>query len=184
MALKLWNNKQWQSKIGWIVTTSDKMDKAIHETGVQAMAWAELHGDVSRMVQLVQAMGRTTRIAGFLVWVEMFSPIRMKRDGTEARLGRKKGTNEHVVPFDLVTAEAHPFWTLAEAEEKTVKPLSFEAFLKIVAGYGEKLDKDDYVVKSDKDTLRSVISDVVVLLNTKRKELGVKVETVKEPKVA
>ena len=170
MAVKELSGKQWKSGITWLLATMEKVDAKIHELGCAAMLHAEKHGDVSRMVQLVQAMGKTTRVVGFLVWVEKYSPIRMKRDGTEARIGKKKGTNDLVVPFNLEVAEARPFWTLLEAEEKTAKPLSIEALIGLISGFGKKIDKvqagesETYELKGDPVILHNAVNAAIKTL--------------------
>jgi len=170
MERTLWTNGVWGKRLVWLATTMAKVDLHIHTMGVQAMEHARIHGDVGRMVQLVQALGQTTRRKGFLVWVEAYSPIRMKADGTEGRL--QKRDVKGYVEFDVDTADKRPFWTLEAADERTAKPLSVEAFIGMLNGYGTKIGKAEkgelpnYELQGDTAILKQAVNAALLAAQT------------------
>lgn len=134
-------NSQWAQFLKRAQATYQKADEITHEGGCIAMAHAAKHHDARRMLDMYQIMGQSTRRKGFLVWVEMFSPIRITdgKKGMAVKLLRPG--DQGYVPFDLEGAQARPFWTLEEAEEKTPTKLSTEGFIKMITSYQGKIAK-------------------------------------------
>jgi hypothetical protein len=130
--------KQVMTMIGQVKATSAKLDNLVHATAVQCLCHAEAHGDVRLMGSLLEQIGKGYRRKGLIVWVEMFSPVRVNGDG---KIGLLKPEAKNYTPFKTDEAEAKPFWTLAEAEEQTKKPLTLEALKGMVAALEKKIDR-------------------------------------------
>ena len=130
--------KQVQGMIRTIGTTSAKLDKLVHETAVQCLLHAEAHGDIRLMGSLLEQLAKGYRRKGLTVWMEMYSPIRVNGDG---KIGLLKPENKRYVRFDVAQAEATPFWTIKEADEKVAKDLTIETIKGMVAGMLKKIDR-------------------------------------------
>lgn len=176
--VKKMSNGQWTTAITKLAALFVKVDHSIHELGCVAMATASETFDARRMLELYKVLGQSARKKGFLVWVEMFSPIRItdsKEKGVTVKLA-KQGDPGYA-PFDVAGAEARPFWTLAEAEEKTVKPLSADAFLKLIYGYKSKLEKaaeKGTPIEGDVTQLNTLVDNVIADASRRRAQLEVK----------
>ena len=120
------------------ITHTVKGDALIHEAAVQCIAHAEKHGDVTLLDRLVTGVGKSVRVQGLKVWAQEFTPIRWNGDGKVGLL--KKGQNGFK-PFDVPKAMETPFWALSAADERTAKPLTIEAMLKVVHGMKGRLEK-------------------------------------------
>lgn len=120
------------------ITHTVKGDALIHEAAVQCIAHAEKHGDVTLLDRLIKGVGKSVRVEGLKVWTAEFTPIRWNGDGKVGML--KKGQNGYK-PFDIAKAEATPFWALSAADERTAKPLTIEAMLRVVHGMKGRLEK-------------------------------------------
>ena len=173
--IKTLTNGQWGAFLRRLATVYQKADDGTHEGGLIAMAHAEKHGDARRMLDIYNIMGKSTRKVGFLVWVDMFSPIRITetKQGTTVKLLRVG--DKGYVPFDLVGAEARPFWTLEEAAEKVPAPLSADSFLKLILSYQGKVAKarkgEKFVIEGDASALDNLVSDVIADATRRAKAL-------------
>jgi hypothetical protein len=158
-------NNRVVTMIGQVQKLGVKLDTLIHNTAVQCMLHArrqpEGHGDVTLMQRLVESLGKSTRRKGLLVWMEMFSPIRVNGDG---KWGLQDPTRaKNYVEFNVGVAAANPFWTLEEADEKVAKPLSIEAFVGIIKGYAAKVAKaeegnENYEIKGNVVSLKEYLN--------------------------
>ena len=130
------------AQIGKMVDTAIKHtlkgDALIHEAAVQCIAHAEKHGDVTLLDRLIKGVGRSIRVEGLKVWTAEFTPIRWNGDG---KVGMLKKGQKGFVPFDIPKAETTPFWALAAADERTARPLTIEAMLRVVHGMKGRLEK-------------------------------------------
>lgn len=171
--IREYTNTKWASHLDSLRKLFIKVDEAIHETGLSAMAHAEQHGDARRMLDLFQIMGNTTRVQGFLVWVNMFSPIRITQGKEKTTVKLLKKDDKNYVPFDVETAAVRPFWTLEEAKERVPQALSMDGFIAAIASYKRKLDKalagdSEQPIEGDTTNLNALISDVLAAATRKK----------------
>lgn len=114
-----------------------KADALIHETGVQCLLHAEQHGDAMPFLRFTEALGKSVRRRGIIVWSETYSPIRINGDG---KIGLMKADAKGFTAFNTDAANANPFWTLDAAAERTARPLSFEVLKGVLASYRRKIE--------------------------------------------
>ena len=130
--------KQVNGLITKVKNMGKKYDQLVHDTGVQCLLHAQEHGDVRLMMRLIEALGKGYRAKGLQVWVEKYSPLAFNGDG---KIGIRKEDTKNYVPFNVEEADATPFWTMPEAEERTAKPLTLEGLHKIVLAFSKQVDK-------------------------------------------
>lgn len=99
------------------------LDKLVHENAVQCMLHAETHGDTSLMRRLlVEVIDTKTgyRRQGLINWMRKFSPMELSGDNINLtgkdELGNKR-------PFRVEEANATPFWSDKDNDEKVAKPV-------------------------------------------------------------
>ena len=117
-----------------------KMDETLHAIAVRCLRHAESYGDVRPVDALVRNLGKSQRVKGLMVWVEMFSPVRWNGDG---KCGLLSQTAKNFTPFDCATAEETPFWELNAAKEHTAKPLSMEILKGLILRLEKRMDKEE-----------------------------------------
>lgn len=175
MAIRTMSSGQWNKAIARLVALFTKVDASIHDLGCVALAHASTTFDARRMLELYKAFGNSARKKGFLVWVEMFSPIRITDGDKGITVKLAKADDKGYTPFDLAGAEARPFWTLEEAAERTSKPLSADAFLKLVHSFKGKLTKakneGKYPIEGDVTKLEALVDDTIATATRRRAQL-------------
>jgi len=160
------SNGKWMAAITTLVGLFAKVDAKVHELGCVALQHGAETFDARRMLDVYKAFGHSGRKKGFLVWVEMFSPIRITDNdkGVTVKLAKKE--DKGFTDWDVEGAFARPFWTLEEAAERTAKPLSADAFLKVIYAYKGKLTKakeeNKYPIEGDVTQLETLIDNVIV----------------------
>jgi hypothetical protein len=168
-------NTQWATWLRQTAALFKKVDDRIQEGGLIAMTHARDHGDARRMLDLVQIMGQSTRVQGFLVWVNMFSPIRITIGKEKTTVKMLKQSDKDYVAFDLAGAETRPFWTLEEAAERVPQPLSMAGFLKTIGGYKAKFEKakagEKGSIEGDVTSLDRLIADTMAAATREKVQL-------------
>lgn len=104
----------------------------IHATGMAILNHAFEHRDPRKLSNLLAAIHKSARPEAFKVWVENAGPIVFEKG--VARMD----TSENAKPWDLVSANAKPYF---EAVENVGKPLTLEALMKILEGVTAKVKK-------------------------------------------
>jgi hypothetical protein len=100
-----------------------KLDMNIHMNAVQCMIHASIHGDTSLMRRLlVEVIDAQTgyRRQGLINWMRKFSPMELKGDIINLSGLTPEGEKR---PFKIEEANATPFWTDQDNNEKVAKPV-------------------------------------------------------------
>jgi len=138
----------------------------VHATAVQAMLWAQKHDDARPMDQLVKALGHGTRVKGFTLWVEMFSPIRWNGDDM---VGIQPKKAKKYTPYDIEGANALPFWDATK--ENDTKSLKVDFLLKLMKRELAKIesaDKDGNILDETGKVKFTLEGNVVAMKNYAR----------------
>lgn len=132
------------SDIRTIATSAKKLDSLVHSVAVRCLSHAKEHGDTRPLAQLTEAVtGGGYRVKGLMVWTGTFSPIRKKNtDDGSISFGIMKPGSKSFTDWNIESADANPFWTLAAADEKP-KPLSFEVLMELIQRQIKKADSVD-----------------------------------------
>lgn len=119
-----------------VATKGKTLDNLIHRAGVSCMYHAQQHGDVTLAEKLIEAMPRSSRRKGLVVWFEDNMPVDGKISDTKAGVSitLKKGRAD--TDFTLSEAAAVPFWD--HTVEKTPRPMTLQ---QAIAAFGKNLDK-------------------------------------------
>ena len=148
------------------ITHTVKGDTLTHEAAVQALGHAARLddkgvqiGDITLFERLLNGLGKSVRVQGLKVWAQTYSPVAWNGDG---KIGLLKAKDKRYKPFDMEAALANPFWTLAEADETTRKPLTIEAMLKVIHGMGKRLDKavNENQFEGDVDKAKAFVTSI------------------------
>lgn len=180
------NIKTFTKAVALLATTGQKAAQMAHDLGYEAMVHAFGDGeavvgtgDIRPLDMVYKAMiaGRQ-RAEGFRVWVQMFAPIVWNGEG-EIKLIPKD--NKRYKAPEVGHAQANPFWTLDEANERTVKDLSPMALKAMIDRYiktvGEADANGDVFDKDGK--LKAKVKGNIVLMKdyaNKLSEVAVPVE--------
>jgi hypothetical protein len=158
-------------KITWIKTSGKKIQEAMHQAGVSAMVHARKCGDVGPCERLIESMPMSFRRAGMAAWMEAHMPL-VEDDSGKAidhknpKLKLVKGRKEE--DFLVDAAEEKPFWEFTA--EKDPKPLTKEAFMKMVAKQAGKLAKQGDITPQQLQAIaagcEAVLNEVPVEPNT------------------
>lgn len=107
-----------------ITRDGDKLNQLVHTTAMMVMNHAIKSGDCTRALSLVMAMPASYRRTTLVKWFDKFSPIRVVLVNNV--VGMLKKDDKGYKPFDLVKADAEPFYLIAEkvAEEKPAMDLA------------------------------------------------------------
>lgn len=140
--MELMTSKALDAGIASISKRAKALDADIHKYGVQALLHAETHNDPRKLDNLLKALGKAHRAEAFKLWVSAFSPIVWNGDGAigmHKEKNKKGEANAKYVPFNVLGADAIPFWDFTV--ENKGKALTLEAMKKIVAALDAKLTK-------------------------------------------
>lgn len=126
--MNLITDKQAKSNIVSIKANGVKMDALIHETGVFAVAQANLHGNTTVMNQLVGALNKSARKEALVTWFRDHAKVAQLKTGLlEYRKDRKlyntvpmQDKAEVTIEQAIENANNIPFW----AYTKEAKPVS------------------------------------------------------------
>ena len=181
--IAVWANDVWASKLDSLKKGAAQRDRDIQEALLQAMAHAQKHGDVTRMVQLrTHGFGNTERKDAAMMWVAMFSPIVIKVEKGSIKGRLKKKEEEGYRPFDLEGASERPFWTFESLKENVKTELSIAALLKMLEAKAKKLkavneDPDKFNVLDDVGYQALAIENAIkAIQKTKKPKLVVVAE--------
>lgn len=142
------DSKVLDKSIATIRATGAKMDKLIHETACAMLFHVSQHGDTTKIGPLLNAMPKSTRRKGLIVWFEQNGPMKIDQTSHKVTLVEKWKSED----FNMENAVNIPFWDLTP-EKNPGKP----DFVKLSATYLKKL-KD--VEELDGEAL-SAISEVI-----------------------
>lgn len=138
--------------IASIAKRSKQLTSDIHNVGVQCLAHAREHGDITLIDRLYKALGSANAPEAFKAWVKEYSPITWNGDG-EVKL--IPSTNKMFKPFDLDGANANPYWNKIEVKKT---PLTYAAMLKVLQGMEKR------VIKAQEDGLIAEGEDFTAML--------------------
>ena len=150
MVAQLKDTKTIQKMIGAVTKAADKLYPAIHETAVQCVLHAQLHGDATLLNDLIMGLNKGTYRGGMKTWAMKYTPIRWNGEGKFGLIGPKKSPTmyeKHLVAnkgvvWNVEAAEANPFWTLEEVKADQDKPpVKDERFLGAVAALIKSFEK-------------------------------------------
>ena len=122
-------------RIDAIIKRSNTLASDIHAVAMDCLKHTLEHSDPRKLDRLYAGLHKASRPEAFKVWVETFSPVRWNGDG---KVGMLKQNAKSYTPFDLVGADAEPYWT---PQEKVGKPLTLAALKAIIARLEDKIDK-------------------------------------------
>lgn len=138
--------------IASIAKRSKQLTSDIHNVGVQCLAHAREHGDITLIDRLYKALGSANAPEAFKAWVKEYSPVTWNGDG-EVKL--IPSTNKMFKPFDLDGANSNPYWNKIEVKKT---PLTYAAMLKVLQGMEKR------VIKAQEDGLIAEGEDVTAML--------------------
>lgn len=95
-------------RISSIRTRGARIDRDIHETGVDCMIHARDHGDVSLMTKLAEAMPKSSRRKALVAWVIAHAPLKYNQNEEKFNLNKKRAKEEGA--WQVEEAAAVPFW--------------------------------------------------------------------------
>lgn len=122
-----------------ITRDGDKLNKLVHDTAMMVMTHATKSGDCTRALSLVLAMPASYRRTTLIKWFDKYSPIRVVLANNV--VGMLKKDDKGYKPFDLVKANADPFYTIAENTPEEKKPMDLEAIQKWLEAQAKSLEK-------------------------------------------
>lgn len=141
--------------------SADKLNALIHETAMMILNHANEHGDCTRALTLHNKMPASMRRTMLKLWFETNSPIRFQtKDGLATKVGMLKPEAKGFVPFNPVTADATPFFAMAEANPEK-QPIDFDKALKMIESLAKRLAKDvdeGKVADGDADSVKAVVN--------------------------
>ncbi len=120
--------KKIDGNIARITRDGNKLNRLVHTTAMMVMNHAIKSGDCTRALALVSAMPASFRRTTLVKWFDKFSPIRVVLENNV--VGMLKKGDKGYKPFDLVKADAEPFYAIAEKIAEQQPPLDLAAIKK------------------------------------------------------
>lgn len=179
------------SNINNIGKRIDGLDDAVHQCAIQCAMHAQEHGDVMLADRLVKAlggnnslvaieaavkegrepfkMGRFTgyNVKGLVMWFIRYTPVAWNADGKPGMLKAGMGLYEQLLnrneghAWNLLDAEANPFWTLDEVKRDVQRqPFTIDSLNTIVVNLRERISKSvgAGTFKGDKDAALAYVA--------------------------
>jgi hypothetical protein len=135
MSVQLQSAAAVGKRIKSIATRSAKLTKDIHETAIQCLGHAQVHGDVTLIDRLAKALAKANAPEVFRNWVREYAPITWNGDDQVKLI---PSTNKMFKPFDIEGAAKNPYWEKIE----TKKPeLTLEKLVKLLQGLEKRVTK-------------------------------------------
>lgn len=131
------------------------LDNLIHRAGVSCMYHAREHGDVTKMVGLIQAMPKASRRKALVAWIEAHMPVdEVKDNATETTIKLTKGRKAD--DFLLADAAATPFWDFTQ--ERAPVAMTVERAIKAFENALKKAVEQGNATESDVAALENAVS--------------------------
>src|ERR1043165_3049061 len=129
------------------------LNELIQQTAVDIIRHAQAHGDCSRALKLVQAMPVSFRRTKVVKFFAEYSPIQM--DVKKGKVGLRKDTSPHFVPFNVDGAIANPWFEDKPGEEEKI-PSTFTvaSIQNMIYAVANKMAKDAKLNSDSETTLR------------------------------
>lgn len=152
ITLKYENLADLNKVIDTIAVSGKALRQEIHTTAIQAMLWAQIHGDVTALTRLVYAFGGAKeknsfiRAESFKAWVQHFCPVRWvkagtegggKRDGFRMNKGRAKDGSD----FLIREANDMPFWMYEKEISKSDLVMDVAKWLTRLSSLAAQMEK-------------------------------------------
>lgn len=99
-------------RISSIRTRGARIDRDIHETGVDCMIHARDHGDVTLMTKLAEAMPKSSRRKALVAWVIAHAPLKYNQNEEKFTLNKKRAKEEGA--WLVEEAATVPFWDFTQ----------------------------------------------------------------------
>jgi len=135
MTFVLQSSASISESIESIATRSADLTRDIHATGMQCLAHALEHGDITLIDRLAKALAKANAPEAFKAWVKEYSPITWNGDDVVKLI---PSTNKMFKPFNLDGADTNPYWNKIEVAKK---PLTYAALLKVLQSMEKKVTK-------------------------------------------
>lgn len=144
------NDKEFNKVLGGITIASDFLASQIHIAGLYALRHANIHSDVSKAVQLIDAMGKKHDKKRVQQWLVHFGKIAVQKGLIVFR--KRKDINPENVEAWLFRASELPYWELNKQAE--VK-YTFD-YLTMIKSIIETHDKKAVTLASEGKTVNEV----------------------------
>jgi hypothetical protein len=122
-------------RIDAVCKSSHEVGASIHAIAMECLKHAATHNNADPANRLVKGLHKSSRPVALQSWFETYSPIRWNGDG---KVGVLKDTSPKFTPYNVVAAEADPYW---EAKESVSKPLTLAALKAMIDQMEKKVDK-------------------------------------------
>lgn len=99
-------------RINSIRTRGARIDRDIHETGVDCMIHARDHGDVTLLTRLSEAMPKSSRRKAMVAWVIAHAPLKYNTNEEKFTLNKKRAKEDGA--WQIEEAAATPFWEFTQ----------------------------------------------------------------------
>lgn len=166
------------ARIKATVKSATKVQTDIHVCAVSALWHAEQHGDFGFLERLVYGLPAGQRVKTLQKWAKKYAPVNFS--DKEKRCSKDKSNNAK--PFDVVTAEADPYFNIVEVTEQ--KPLTMAAIIKYLEDKAKGKDTDTPEVKETRTYCGKVAQFAKGLAEVKEAEAAANDEAKPEVKEA
>ena len=130
--LNVTTEKQFKKSLANIVTCGDSLARHITDSGLFAIAQANLHGNVTAGIMLLEAMGKKHDKARVIIWLVNFGKFAYSKDKGLTYRNRKDILPENVDSW-IIGASETPYYEFSKQAEPEFKVDVYKALASLIA---------------------------------------------------